>query len=96
MIIVLDNAKLGRVAFGFEGVFRSGPAQCSGTRSVQSEPAKAQGCELGPTPDFAAVARAYGGNGMKAAIGRSAFACETGDNTAALQPFVALAGSFCR
>jgi thiamine pyrophosphate-dependent acetolactate synthase large subunit-like protein len=42
LLIILDNEKLGRVAFGFAG---------------------AQGCELGPSPDFVALAKAYGGDG---------------------------------
>jgi len=44
IIIILDNAKLGRVAFGFAG---------------------AMGCELGPSPEFVAIAKAYGGDGVK-------------------------------
>lgn len=43
IIIVFDNAMLGRVHFGFKG---------------------ALGCELGPSPDFVALARAYGGDGV--------------------------------
>ncbi|CAE7891553.1 ilvB [Symbiodinium microadriaticum] len=46
ILVILDNAKLGRVAFGFEG---------------------ALGCDLGPSPDFAAIGKAYGGNGVKVA-----------------------------
>jgi len=46
ILVILDNAKLGRVAFGFEG---------------------ALGCDLGPSPDFAAIGKAYGGSGMKVA-----------------------------
>lgn len=42
LVIIFDNAVLGRVAFGFDG---------------------ALGCELGPSPDFVALAKAYGGDG---------------------------------
>uniref|UniRef100_A0A7S4QXK0 EF-hand domain-containing protein n=1 Tax=Alexandrium monilatum TaxID=311494 RepID=A0A7S4QXK0_9DINO len=42
LIVVFDNAMLGRVHFGFKG---------------------AQGCELGPSPDFVGLVKAYGGDG---------------------------------
>ncbi|CAJ1389781.1 unnamed protein product [Effrenium voratum] len=44
LLVILDNATLGRVAFGFEG---------------------ALGCDLGPSPDFVMLARAYGGDGIQ-------------------------------